>query len=141
MLLWSKKFLNQLLKCFYTASAQLVKLTSCWRFLKFKKFHKNLRKELSFWNKFKFSNPYIFTIWRSKQLIFQTYIIWSIWIYSLKYLRSTTLESKDIWIRKAEFVAKTQFLYYTLFINNWRHSDQNKVAKIWKDHFIKLIIK
>ena len=29
----------------------------------------------------------------------------------LKYLRSTTLGSKDIEIRKSEFVAKTQLLY------------------------------
>ena len=31
-----------------------------------------LKKGLSFWNKFKFSNLYIFTTWRSKPLIFQT---------------------------------------------------------------------
>ena len=29
---------------------------------------------------------------------------------SLKYQRFTTLGSKDIWIRKSEFVAKSQFL-------------------------------
>ena len=45
---------------------------------------------------------YIFDISKS--------IIWYNRIYSLKYLRSTTLESKDIWFRKVEFVAKTQFL-------------------------------
>ena len=45
-----------------------------------------------------------------KSLIFQTYIIWSNRIHSLKYLRSTTLEFKDVGFRKAEFVAKTQFL-------------------------------
>ena len=28
---------------------------------------KKVVKELSFWNKFKFSNPYIFTTWRSKK--------------------------------------------------------------------------
>ena len=32
-------------------------------------------------------------------------------IHSLKYLKSTTLESKDIGFRKVEFVAKTQFLW------------------------------
>ena len=31
-----------------------------------------LKEELSFWNKLKFSNLYIFTTWRSKPLIFQT---------------------------------------------------------------------
>ena len=35
-------------------------------------------------------------------------------IYSLKYQRSTTLGSKDIGIRKPEFVAKTQFLSHDL---------------------------
>ena len=35
-------------------------------------------------------------------------------IHNLKYLRSTTLGSKDIVIRKSEFVAKTQFLYKSL---------------------------
>ena len=58
-----------------------------------------------------FYNHYIFRIQCRKPLIFQTYIIWSNRIHSLKYLRSTTLESKDIGFRKAEFVAKTQFLY------------------------------
>ena len=48
-----------------------------------------------------------------KYLIFQTYIIRSNRIHSLKYLRSTTLESKDIGFRKAEFVAKTQFLWHS----------------------------
>jgi len=45
-----------------------------------------------------------------KPLIFQTQIIWSNRIHSLKYLRSTTFGSKDIINRKSEFVAKTQFL-------------------------------
>ena len=43
-------------------------------------------------------------------MIFQTYIIWFNRIHSLKYLRSATFGSKDIVIRKSEFVAKTQFL-------------------------------
>ena len=54
--------------------------------------------------------PYIFGTQCRKSLIFQTCIIWSNRIHSLKYLRSTTLESEDIGFRKAEFVAKTQFL-------------------------------
>ena len=52
--------------------------------------------------------------------MFQTFIILSKRIHSLKYLRSTTLESKDIGFRKAEFVAKTHFLlkfWATLKIN------------------------
>ena len=36
--------------------------------------------------------------------------LWFNRFYSLNYQRSTTLVSKDIWIRKFEFVAKTQFL-------------------------------
>ena len=43
-------------------------------------------------------------------MIFQTLNIRSSRIHSLKYLRSTTLESKDIGFRKADFMAKTQFL-------------------------------
>ena len=35
----------------------------------------------------------------------------------MKYLRSTTLESKDIGFRKAEFKAKTQFLCLKLTEN------------------------
>ena len=43
-------------------------------------------------------------------MIFQTLIIWSTRVHSLKYLRSTTLGYKDMGIRKSEFVTKTQFL-------------------------------
>ena len=32
-------------------------------------------------------------------------------MHTLKYLRFTTLGSKEIGIKKSEFVAKTQFLY------------------------------
>ena len=53
---------------------------------------KIMLNEMSFCHKLKFSNPYIFTIWWCKPLIFQT------------------LGSKDIEIRKVEFVAKTQLL-------------------------------
>ena len=45
-----------------------------------------------------------------KPLVFRTQIIWFNRIHSLKYLRSATFGSKDIVIRKSEFVAKTQFL-------------------------------
>jgi len=40
-------------------------------------------------------NPYIFSTWWGKSLIFQTYNIWSNWIHSLKYLSSTALTCKD----------------------------------------------
>ena len=45
-------------------------------------------------------------------LIFQTWIIWSKRIYSLKYLRSVTywLHGKNIKIGKSEFEANSQFL-------------------------------
>jgi len=54
-------------------------------------------------------------------LIFQTIIIWSKIIHSLKYLRSLTLKCKDIGKRKSEFVTKSQFLcrqiiFYTMLI-------------------------
>ena len=52
-------------------------------------------------------------------MIFQTYIIWSNRIHSLKYLRSMTLESKDIRYNKADFVAKTQFLSGNLGATNY----------------------
>ena len=56
----------------------------------------DLLKELSLCHKLGFSNPYIFGTQCRKPLIFQTYIIRSNRIHSLKYLRSTTLEYKDI---------------------------------------------
>ena len=73
-------------------------------------FNDTLLKELSFCHKLKSSNPNIFSAWWCKALIFQTLIILSISINSLKYLRSSTLGYKDIEIRKSEFVAKIQFL-------------------------------
>jgi len=68
-------------------------------------------KELSLWNKIKYLNLNIFWTRCCKPLIFQTQIICSNIIHSLKYLRSETFGSKDILIRKSEFVAKTQLLY------------------------------
>ena len=67
-------------------------------------------KELSFCHKLKFPNPYIYGTWCCRLLIFQTKIIWCNRIHSLKYLRSTTLDFRDIGVRKSEFVTKTQFL-------------------------------
>ena len=74
-------------------------------------------KELSLCHKLWFSNPNIFGTQCRKPLIFQTYIFWSNKSHSFKFQRFTTLESKDIGIRKSEFVAKSQFLY-TIYINN-----------------------
>ena len=70
-------------------------------------------KELSLCHKLWFSDLNIFGTQCRKLLIFQTYIIWSNKSHSLKYQRFTTLESKDIGIRKSEFEAKTQFLSWT----------------------------
>ena len=78
-------------------------------------------KELSLCHKLWIYNPYFFGTQYRKSLIFQTYIIWSNRIHSLKYLRSTTFGSKDVVIRKSEFVAKTQFLcWYVVTIGTYK---------------------
>ena len=53
-------------------------------------------------------------------------------IFSLKYLRSSTLDCKDIAIRKSEFGAKTQFHRYVMY-----HSCYNFENSFW--HFKKNI--
>ena len=68
-------------------------------------------KELTLCHKLWFSNPNLFGTQCRKPLIFQTYLFWSNKSHSLKFQRFTTLESKDIGIRKSEFVAKSQFLW------------------------------
>ena len=83
-------------------------------------------KELYLCHRFKFINPYILATWWCKPLIFQTYIIWSSRIHSLKYLRSTALGWKHISIRKPEFVAKTQILYMINNNINQKHADTKK---------------
>ena len=50
-------------------------------------------------------------------MIFQTLIVWSNRIYSLKYVKFMTLGFKDIEIRQSEFVAKAQFLWLKLEYN------------------------
>ena len=62
----------------------------------FKEIKSVLLKELSLCHKLKFSNPYIFAILKCISLIFQTQIISSNIIHSLKYLRSVSLGCKDI---------------------------------------------
>ena len=47
-------------------------------------------KKLSLWDKIKYLNFNIFGTWCCKPLIFETQIIWSNRIHSLKYLRSAT---------------------------------------------------
>ena len=77
---------------------------------------KIMKKELSFFHKLKCSNSYISVSGWFKPWRFQTYIIWSNRIHSLKYQRSLTLDWKDTGIGKSEFVAKTQFLWNLLKI-------------------------
>ena len=96
------------------------------------------KKEWFLRHKLKFSNSYIFTTWWCKPLIFQTWIIWSNRIQSLKYLRSKTLSCKDIEIRKFEFVVKTEFLctlieIWTLKQDIFRSELKMKTCKIY--HF------
>ena len=77
-------------------------------------------KELSFCHKFNISNPFIFAIWWCKPLTFETKIIQSHRIHSLK-------KVYDIWLQrykyeKLEFVARTQ-----LFSWKKKQSHQMKV--------------
>ena len=88
----------------------------------------SLAKELSFCHKLWFYNRHTFSTWWCKPLIFQTIIIWSKMIHSLKYLRSPTIKCKDIGIRKSELVTKTKFL--------WEKYDFNQLSNIaWEDNF------
>ena len=75
-----------------------------------------LTKELSLWNKIKYLNLNTFRTRCCNPLIFQNQIISSKIIHSLKYLRSPTLNCKDIGKRKSEFVTKTQFLYFIIVL-------------------------
>ena len=84
-----------------------------------------------------FGKTYIFSTLWCKLLIFQTYIIWSNYsIHSLK-LRTTTLDCSDIEIRKSDFVAKTQFLYFLeecfkkVIIPCFCHEDKNKLFSLY----------
>ena len=70
------------------------------------RFKSKIEKELSFCTNLSFQIPVTLN-----PVIFQTLLSWSNTIYSLKYLRSTTLFCKDIGVRKSEFATKTQFLY------------------------------
>ena len=92
-------------------------------------------KELTLCHKLWFSNPNIFGTQCRKPLIFQTYIFWSNKSHSLRFQRFTTSKSKDIGIRKSEFVAKSQFLCKILTKSvispvNWKA--QPRQVKIWR---------
>ena len=91
---------------FLSKTANLEKV----HFLRIPVIEKTFAKELTLCHKLWFSNPNIFGTQCRKPLIFQTYIFWSNKSHSLKYQRFTTLESKDIGIRKSEFDANSQFL-------------------------------
>jgi len=98
-----------------------------------------LRKELSLCHKLWFLITYIFGTKCRKPLIFQTYIISSNRSHSLKCNRSTTLESRDLGIRKSELVAKTQFLYKTfILLSNFSkiQFETFKIATLHGIHFI-----
>ena len=73
--------------------------------------------------------PDVANLWYFKPLIFQTCIIWSNRIHSLKYLRFTTLGCKDKGIRKSEFVTKTQF--------KWTNCSERKRTRVvfWAKRF------
>ena len=70
-------------------------------------------KELIFQRKLKFCNPYIFQSRFCNPLIFQTMNYVSLRSLSLKYQRFPCTNLKER-IRKFQFVARTQFLFYLL---------------------------
>ena len=74
-------------------------------------------KELSICHKL--ITTHIFAIQLCKPLIFQTMIIWSNTINSLKCQKFTTLGCKDKGIRISEFVAKTQILLQKIWWIIW----------------------
>ena len=112
--------------CFFFSMAKLQN---------YKEDHKALTviliKEFTLCHKLWFSNPNIFGTQIRKPLIFQAYIIWSNKSHSLKFQRFTTLESKDIGIRKSEFVTKSQFLYRSLIHKNQFQSSAGSNFKHW----------
>ena len=114
----SKSFLNYLFSWNFLINTRIFKLCMYYtvQTMVCTRSRKGLAKELSFSHKFWFSNWYTFATWWCWPLIFQTIIIWSKIVHSLKYLRSPTLKCKDIGIRKSEFVTKTQFLYPYVWI-------------------------
>ena len=109
----------------------------------FKRFKKAFAiKKLSLSHKLWIYNPHIFRTQCRKSLIFQTYIIWSNRIYSLKYQRSMALKSKNIGFRKAEFVVMTQFFCYFTFFIYVLYLIGRRIAqkKTWKYVFINVFL-
>ena len=109
------------------------------KFLYFLNHQLNHAKELTLCNKLWFSNPYIFGFQRRKPLKFQTMTFVRSNNISLKYQRFTTMGSKDIGIRKSEFVAKSQFiwvLFTIVFIVKFTKKQEKQNTKnqiiIWK---------
>ena len=82
---------------------ELVSMTEVDNWKTFEKYANSIYKgfkELSLWHKLKFYNPYIFTTWQRKPLIFITLNIWSSKVHSLIYQWSKTM-GKDKGIRKS----------------------------------------
>ena len=116
----SKSFLNYLFSWNFLINTRIFKLCMYYtvQTMVCTRSRKGLAKELSFSHKFWFSNWYTFATWWCWPLIFQTIIIWTKMIQTLKYLSFSTFKCKDIRIRKIEFVTKTQFLY-NIFVTGW----------------------
>ena len=86
-------------------------------------------KELSFCHKLWFYNRHIFSTWWCKPLIFQTIIIWSKMIHSLKYLRSRSdnqmqryrdkkirVCDTDAWLLFCNYISNPSFWYIPCII-------------------------
>ena len=63
---------------------------------------------------FKFSNPFIFKTRWFILFIFQTYIIWTNKIHSLKYLRHWVAKIQSLWLR-LKFLKRERVLGYFLY--------------------------
>ena len=84
--------------------------------------NKMSQKELSLCHELKISNTCIFATQCLRPWIFQTLNSVRSNSLSLKYQRFPPLDCQNIGIGKFEFVAKTQFLYYEVSINDKEHN-------------------
>ena len=73
--------------------------------------------------------PQIQFFW-CKPMKFQTSIIWSYNVHSLKYLRVTKMGCKDMRNRKSEFVTKTQFLCRISGAQWNKHYNTENIAQV-----------
>ena len=105
-------------------------------FIKNGRLNQNASHIFFFWKEIrlchKLSNPYIFATRWCKPLIFQTKIIGSNNIHSLKYLRFTTLRCKDIGIRKSELpwflkIFVFQVNLNELSVSDWLVTDKSQI--------------